>query len=438
MQVRVLRFPLAAALLAGVPPGICPAVRAATSDPHATMRRRGLLPGGRSLAGSAMLAGEVALALVLLVGGGLLLRSLANVLERDVGYSADGVAAAQVVLTPPRFGEDTLAAPAFWQTLLDFLQRDPSIAHAALANWVPTGTGGTSFLEVEGVEGRHGAAYRVVSDDYFETMRMPIARGRAFADVDAARGERVAVISRSLAQKYWPDVDPIGARIRTPGMEGYDDVQWLRVIGVTSDVRHGGHESETSDHVYVLQRQRPEHRALHVLVRTADNTTARAASSLEQAVLTLDASLAVEPRDLERELASLTAERRLITSILAVFALLSLLLATTGIYGLFSYAVAQRTHEIGVRSALGADRTTIIRLVLGDALRVVMVGCVGGVIGAYWITQLIESQLEGVTTRDPITYGIAFSAIVVAALLAALLPGVRAARIDPQVALRST
>lgn len=304
---------------------------------------------------------------------------------------------------------------------------------------MPTATGGTTYLEVEGVAGRDesGAAYRVVGEDYFATMRMPILRGRAFDATDAADGERVAVINELLAEKYWPAADPIGRRIRTPGMEGYDDVPWLRIVGVTNNVRHGGHENDVTAHVYVLQRQRPEHRALHVLARTHGGGTGDAARVLDRAISSLAPELAANTRDLERELASLTAERRLLTGLLGTFAILALSLAATGIFGLFSYAVAQRTQEFGVRSALGADRGRIARLVLGDALRLVVAGGIAGSIAAFWLTRLLRSQLADVTNTDPLTYAAALLVIASAALIAAAVPGLRAARVDPKTALRS-
>lgn len=371
MDLRVLVFALLVSLLAGGLAGWLPALRASAVDPHTLMARRGVVAGGRRFAGATLLAAEVAIAITLIIGGGLLLRSLLDVIERDVGFSAAGVAAAHVVLAPADYAEDAAAASRFWQDVLERLRTDPAVASAALANWVPTGTGGTTYLEVEGVDGRDasGTAYRVVSDDYFATLRMPV-RGRSFDATDAAEGERVAIINELLAEKYWRDGGAIGVRIRTPGMEGYNDVPWLRIIGVTSDVRHGGHESEPTAHVYVLQRQRPGQRAMQMLVRATDSRVATAARAVERAVWSLDTRLAVEPRDIERELASLTGERRLFTGVLSAFATLALLLAATGTFGLFSYAVAQRTHEFAVRNALGAGRGSIVRqyMVFGGSL----------------------------------------------------------------------
>lgn len=437
IDVRVLLFAFLASLLAGALAGWLPALRASAVDPHTLMARRGVVSGGRRFAGATLLTAEVAIAITLVIGGGLLLRSLLDVIDRDVGFSAAGVAAAHVVLAPADYAADPAAAPRFWDDLIAGLRTDPSVASVALANWVPTGTAGTTFLEVEGVDGRDasGAAYRVVSDDYFETLRMPV-RGRSFDASDAAGGERVAMINGLLAEKYWPEGGAIGARIRTPGMEGYRDVPWLRVVGITSDVRHGGHESEPTAHVYVLQRQRTEHRAMHVLVRAADGQVATATRALERAVGSIDTRLAVEPRDLERELASLTRERRLFTGVLGAFATLALLLAATGTFGLFSYAVAQRTHEFAVRNALGAGRSSIVLLVLGDALRLVGAGCLAGSFAAFWLTRLLEAHLSGVSAADPLTYAVALGVILGAALIAAAGPSIRASSVDPQTALR--
>lgn len=439
VDLRILGFAIVLSMLSGVLAGLIPALRTSAADPRAMIGGRGMVRGGRGVPGAPLLVAEIALAVLLLTGGGLLVRSFQVVLERDVGFTADGVAAAGIALTGERYRTSDEAKAQFREQLRDALRTHPAIDDVAFANWIPTGFGGTSYLEVDGRgQTPEGAAYRVVSDGYFDVLGIPLLYGRDFDARDRLGTPRVALVSRSLAEESWPGENAVGRRIRTPGMEGYENVPWLSVIGVVGDVRHGGGEEDVSPHVYVLYRQLPLWwTSLNVVVRTVDGNTDAAAEAIVSATRSLDPQIAVEAHDLREELGSLVTERRLTTTLLSAFAAIALLLAAIGIYGALSFAVAQRANEIGVRAALGADRRSIMGLVARDALRVVIIGSALGMAAAVWLTRLLRNQLVDITNTDPATYAMAGAVLAAGALIAALLPAYRASRVDPLVALRS-
>ncbi|HSJ13509.1 MAG TPA: ADOP family duplicated permease, partial [Longimicrobiales bacterium] len=437
VDLRIVAFTLGLALIAGMLTGVAPAWRTSAERPRALLGGRGFVRGGRGMPGALLVLAEVSMAVLLLAGAGLLLRSFQAVLARDVGFVASDRAIAQIQLSTERY-RDEAARVVFWDGLQEQLQRDPAVVRAAIANWVPTGMGGTGYLNVEGrSEANAGAAYRVIGEGYFAALGIPVLRGRDLEARDGPAALRVAVISRSLAERYWPGANPVGRRIQVPGMEGYEDVPWLTIVGVVGDVRHDGHESEVSDHVYVSWRQRPQWtQAMNVVVQARGDVGA-AGHALVRAAQSLDRELAVEPVPLERELGRLVAERRLVMLLLAFFGAMALALAAVGLYGILSFAVAQRTHEIGVRAALGASRSGIVRMVVLNAGRVVLAGAAAGIVAAFWLTRVLESMLVDVTHADPLTYAAAAVVLALVALGAVFLPARRAAHVDPLTALRA-
>ena len=329
----------------------------------------------------------------------------------------------------------------FWNELIDRVRGLPGVESASLANWVPTIAGGTTFLELEGRTGLSGAGYRIVGDDYFRVLRVPLLRGRAFDSSDGFGSERVAVINRSFAERFHAGADPIGRRIRAVSMENeLEGPPWIRIIGVAGDVRHWGHEREPVPEMFVLYRQLHSSltTGMSLVVRASPGALAVLPRDLRRVVGEIDPALAPDPNLLTDAVGLVLFERRITAGVLSAFALLALALAAIGIYGLVAFAVAQRTREIGVRAALGARRSRIMRLMLGNALRVVLSGVVLGAIGAWWLGRLMSSMLFRVTPADPLTFAVAATLLVLVAILAALAPSWRAARLDPLVALRET
>jgi predicted permease len=428
---RVVLFALVITALSALCAGVVPALRTASLGAARAVK------GGRSMPGRLLVAAEVAMAVVLLSAGGLLLRSYQSVVSRDVGFDPDGVATAEVVLPGSRY-DDPAVRLRFWEAVSS-IPRSAGVSAVAYANWIPTGTGGTSYLDIEGV-GRdpEGASYRAVSGDYFRAMGIDVVRGRAFNARDGEGTQRVALVNRTLAERYWRNADPIGKRIRTEGMEGYgDQAKWLTIVGVVEDIRHDGYEDDVTPQVYVLYSQVPLWtRALHVVAKS-DGDASDAAMWIQRAVQSLDPQIAAEPVMLADGLRGVISERRLTTGLITAFAALALGLAAIGIYGLLSFSVAERTREIAVRAALGADRRELLSMVLRNGGVVVLTGAAAGVVAAFWLTKLLQSLLAGVTRSDPVTYVAVLAVVVAAALIASLVPALRASRADPLSALRS-
>lgn len=439
LDLRVALFTAGLTIGAGLLAGIAPAVRISRSADLTGGSRRHLRVG-RSLPGGTLVAIEVALALAILIGGGLLLRSLQVVAARDLGYDPAGVVVVEVDLNGEEYRSGTLAVE-YWRTLLDNLEQHPGVQSAAVANWIPTGDLGTGFVALpHDPEPDFGASYRVVSEGFFETLEIAVLRGRAFDPSDGPGTERVALVNRALADRAWPGSNPIGQRIASPSMEAwlYDgEAPWLSVIGVVDDIRHDGYESDNEPELYVLYRQVPRWtRGMNVVVRGLESERATLSTQVGEAIRASNPALAVETSRLDDRVANLLQERVLTQRILAGFGVTALLLMCLGVYGLVAHAVSQRTREIAVRAALGARSTGLLGLILGGAGRVIGVGTAIGLAVAYGLTGLLDSLLIDVPATDPATFLAAAALLVTVGMLAALIPSVRAARMDPSEALR--
>lgn len=438
---RIATFGILAAAGAGLLAGLVPALRGLRGIAHGLgADGRGAIRGGRGLPGAVMVGTEVAIAVTLLIGGGLLLRSLAAVASRDLGYDPEGVVVLDVALTAPEY-RDLDRRMAYWADLLDAYRATPGVQAAGLGNWIPTGSGGTSFIELEGrPEPDGGAGYRVVSDDYNDVMGIPLVSGRAFNPSDDLGTERVGLVNEAAAARFWPGEDPLGQRIKAPSMEAYYNdgaADWITVVGVVGDVRHFGFESDPRPELFVLHRQMPGWTGfMSAVVRLRPGAPAGILQSLTEITRRLDARLAVESSPLTVRVHAYLAQRRLILGVLGVFAGAALLLVCLGIYGLVSFAVAQRTREIAIRAALGAARRSLLALMLGSALRVVLAGAAVGLASAVALRGVLTAMVVDIGTTDPATYAGAAALMVLVSVLAALAPALRAARLDPLEALR--
>lgn len=442
LDVRVGLFAAALTIASGLLAGTVPAVQA--SKLGAPAGARGGILGGRGLPGGVLVSAEVALALTLLVGGGLLVRSFQSVVGRELGYDPEGVVTAEVQLTGPEYRDGTRAVE-YWRTLVDELAATPGVASAAVANWIPTGTGGKSFLAFPDVpEPDFGGGYRVVSERYFEVMGIALLEGRTFDATDGPGTERVTLVNRAMAERAWPGRSPIGQLIRAPSMEDWmyrssgQEPPWLSVIGVVDDVRHSGYEDAgTEPELYVLYRQVPDWTvAMSVVLRGRPGVDGGLGDMVREVVRASDPSLAVEVGRLDERVAVLLRERVVTLRLLTGFAMTALLLMCLGIYGLVAHAAGQRTREMAIRAALGAQRTGLLSLMLLGAGRVIAWGAIVGLAVAYGTTGLLESLVVDVPTTDPLTYAAAALLLAGVGLLAALVPSLRASRLDPVEALR--
>ncbi|HSA57504.1 MAG TPA: ABC transporter permease [Gemmatimonadaceae bacterium] len=444
VDLRVLAVAFLISTIAGLLTGILPALQASRAAPNNAIGAgtRGAVGGGRGLPGRMLVGAEIAMALMLVAGAGLLVQSLRAVLARPLGFETNGVATAEVILGGPRYQNDSLAVLTYWRTLLDSLRAIPGARGAGLANWVPLVRGGTGFIEIAGkdIPGA-GAGYRVISDGYFETLGMHVLEGRSFDERDRTESPRVAVINRRMAERFWPGESPLGRMVRAtsmePGARG-TPAPWITVIGVVSDVRHFGYESEPVAEMFVLYRQlMPAWRisSLTAIVR-ATGPEERLLQGVRERVRAIDPMIPAEIGLLSSEAARVTASRRFAMLVMTVFGSLSLFLAGIGVFGVLSFSVARRTREMAVRAALGADRRSLLSLVIRSGGRVVAAGAAVGLAGAILLAGLLSNLLYEVSPRDPAVLAAATLAIAAVGLAATILPARRATRADPMVALR--
>ncbi len=441
MDARVFAFALGLSIVAGALSGVIPAVRVTRVSLSGVLQSggRGAAAGGRNLAGASLVSLEIALALLLLTSAGLLVRSFRAVLSHDIGFDTN-VATAEAALGGPLYETDSLRRYAYWNQLLAELRAIPGVQGAAVSQWIPLGLTGQGFVDVEGRDaGGMGAVYRTVSDDFFQTLRIPLVIGRTFGAEDGATTPRVAVINRVMAQRFFPGENPIGRRIRARSQEPQPHgrpAPWLTIVGVVGDIRTYGLESKARPEMYVDFRQTPRRTTAMTALARGSGSAANLVGEIRRRARLVDPRVAVDVGTLDDRLHATLATRSLAMSLLSAFAAAAALLAALGIYGVLSFAVAQRTRELAVRSALGAPRSQLMTLVLGAGLKVSAVGLAFGIVGAAWLSSTIQSLLVDVTPLDPITYAGATLVLSIVVLAAILVPAVRATRMDPVIALQ--
>jgi len=447
---RAVLFTALVALATGLLFGLAPAVRVKAGNLFAALKE-----GGRTTGGAAsqalrrgLVVAEVALATMLVLGAGLLLKSFWTLQQVDPGFEAGGALSFQISLPEANYPESA-GVGAFYDRLLAELEALPGVESATgMNNRPPVRRLNANDTEFEGVATGDGAElpdnvdyYQVVAGDYFSTMRIPLVAGRGFRDTDTTSSPPVVVINQTLADRYYPDESPLGRRIRRGWFT--DEEPWYTVVGVAADVKQDGLDKPAGTELYFLHGQwdnveglNPP-RTMYLVVRTAGDPLALV-PGVRQAVGRLDASLPladVEP--LERVVSDSLVRSRFLTLLVAVFAAMALLLAAVGTYGVLAYAVAQRRHELGIRMALGATGRDVLRLVVTQGMRPVLAGLALGLAGAFLVSRALASQLYGVAPTDPATYAAVPVVLVGVALVACLLPGASATRVDPAVALRS-
>jgi predicted permease len=440
----VLGFSAATTILSTALFALAPAARLARTDVQTMLRtwqgssaglRHGRLRNG-------LLVGEVALSLVLLVGAGLLVRSAQRLNAVDYGYRTDGLLA--VYLDLPRMRYDSSAKHAqFYADLLDRIRAAPGVAGATATSEMPAaGVNMTISFAIEGLpsgtpSGREEAKpAHVVTPEYFHVLGIPIRRGRAFDTRDNADAPQVAIVNEAFARRYWPDRDPVGRRFSLRGPQG----PWLEIIGVAGDTRILSADAPPPPIFYLPHAQKPWPWLswMTVIVRAEPGRDPRTLAAAVRTIVTeQDRRLPIHRIATVPELyGESTARRRFATTLLTVFAGLALLLGTIGMYGVLSYAVAQRRREIGIRIALGAKPAEVMARVLGQALALTAVGVGIGSGAAFALTRLLGALLYEISPTDPITFVAVALLLTVVAAAAAWMPAWRATRIDPLVVLR--
>jgi putative ABC transport system permease protein len=431
---RVLAFTAVLALVTGIVFGAVPAAHAARDRFTGALKQggRGQRGDGGGRARRALIVAELALALVLLVGGGLLLRTFLALQRVDLGFNPARTLTG-FVLPPGAVYKTDAHRLAFYDALLARTAALPGVKQAALASVLPlSGDSDTSFL-IEGRPAPERSAdafitwYRVVSANYFATMEIPLKRGRLFADREA---EPTVVVNESMAKRFYPNEEAIGRRIRFG-----DQAPWMTIVGIVADVHVRGARGTNVVETYIPYWHRPE-AGTNVILKTAGDPAALS-EPLRRVVRDLDPGIAVATvATLDEIVAQSMGDSRFYATLVAIFAGLALVLAAVGIYGVMSYAVTQRTQEIGVRLALGAAGRQIFGLVVGESLKLAAVGLTLGLAGSIALGKAIGGMLFGVGGTDLVTFAVTAVLLTGVAFLAAYVPARRAMRIDPMEALR--
>jgi putative ABC transport system permease protein len=436
----VLFYTLAVSVLTGVVFGLAPAL--AGSKPELN---QGLKESVQSLAfslrrnllRSALVVAEISLSLVLLIGAGLLMKSFYQLWAVDPGFRSDHVLAFAVELTESKYPKETQQA-AFFEQLLDRLRVLPGVKAAGLCNSLPLSRRQRFMIEIrgEGQPARPSDQARSVpaisiSADYFRAMGIPIIQGRGFTEHDDANAPKVAILNKTMAHEFFPNENPIGRRI----MVGQGEYALATVVGVVGDVRNRGLDAEAQPAFFVPFSQSPDS-TMEVALLTAVEPTSMT-TAVRNAVAAIDPEQPVfDISTMDQRLAASVAPRRFNLLLLASFALLAMLLAGVGIYGVVSYTAVQRTHEVGVRMALGAQRRDVLKLILAQGTVLLLIGIGAGLVGAFLLTRFLAALLYGVRPTDSATFAAVSLLLAVVAIVACYIPARRATRVDPMVALR--
>ena len=441
---RVFLFTLGVTVLTAIAFGAVPAFHAARANPGDTLGET-----GRDLAGGVsgrylrrvLVVAEVALAVVLLVGAGLLIRSFQRLRQVDVGFKPDKLLTMRMVLPMPKYAKPENRR-AFYDELLQRVDELPGVESAGMITFLPLSTSGMKFSF--SVEGRNVpsdvqlpfALYRVISPEYFSALGIPLQRGRFFDSRDSATATPAIIVNRHLAEQFWPGEDPTGKRLKIGAADSPNP--WATVVGVVGDVRQAGLYGELIPELYVpyAQERRPWVAPRDLVVRV-NGDSAALVGAVREAVWAVDKDQPVSNvRTMDQVFALAVSRERFQMLLLALFATLALVLACVGLYGVVSYAVAQRTHEIGVRMALGAQPRDVLRLVIRQGMALTIAGLFIGIGVGLAVTRVMTDMLFGVTATDAVTFVSVAVVLVVVAFLACYVPARRATKVDPLVALR--
>jgi predicted permease len=441
LDLRVLGFAMGVTLITGLLFGIFPALQASRAKPAETLKQDIRTGIHGFYTRRALLVSQVALALVLLVGAGLLLRSLQRLSHVDPGFNTSNLLTMRIVIPNSKY-PGLERRRAFYDDVISRVKAIPGVESAGMISFLPLSFGGMNFSFT--VEDRAtqrdrdlpAALYRAVSPDYFHTMGITFLRGRSFESHDTADAPAVVVINRRLADEFWPNDNPVGKRLKVGPADSRNP--WATVVGVVSNVRQAGLYGDHSFELYAPYAQDPRSFTAprDLIVRTSADTSSIAAA-VRAAVWSIDKDQPVSNiRTMDQVFNQTISRERFQTLLLTLFAGMALILACIGLYGLISYAVSQRTHEIGVRMALGAQRADVLRLVIKQGMFITIVGLAFGLGGALAITRFLSGMLYGIGTTDAVTFISVPAFLSLVAFLACYIPARRATKVDPLEALR--
>ena len=428
---EVLAFSFLASVVCGVVFGLLPALQTSRSNPNEFLKEgeRGST-ANRGRTRSALVIAEVGLSLVLLVGAGLLVKSFARLMDVNAGFDPDHLLTFNLGLPP---STDSVHQLAFYQQVMQRLQALPGVQAVGAVSRLPLAGGNSSrSFNVPGVEKSYDADIRISTADYFRAMRIPLLKGRSFRDSDLGGSPNVAVVNDALARNVFPGQDPIGKQITNFGPDNLT----LQVIGVVGNVRHVGLDADPQSEIYQLlgQAQWP---SMFVAIRSATSDPTSVTSEAQNAVWSVNKDVPLaNVRTMQDVISDSVQRRKFSMLLLSIFAGVAMLLAAIGLYGVMSYSVAQRTHEIGIRMALGARRPDVLTLVVKQGMALALVGIAAGTVLSLAMTRLISGMLFGISATDPLTFVAVGAILGTVAFLANYLPARRASKVDPMVALR--
>ena len=455
ISLPVLLFALGVSSLVAVGLGVFSALRATSGTAQSALAAHGRSQSGAPRShglGRAIIAGQLAITLVLLTGAGLLGRSLLRVLATDPGFHTEHIITVDLALSFAAKDADKTQRIQFLVQLLGQMRAIPGVlevggtGHLPLTGMLSNGTyvllaPGDQPPAIEQLETwSHNAArtgyanYSPASDGYFRALGIPLLQGRLFDDRDTMDAPPVAIINQSLAREKWPEQNPLGHNLEFGNMDG--DLRPLAIVGVVGDVREDSVETPPAPTIYVNYRQRPQATYHFTAVVRSDADPTSIISSTRKIVHSLDPDLPPSFGTFNQVVSNSLKARRFNLTLVSVFACTAMLLAIAGLYGVMAYAVTQRTGEFGVRTALGASPGNILRLVLGQGIVTALIGVVIGLAGAMVLTRTLQSLLFGLSATDPLTFAVVALVLVLVALLACYVPARRAAKVNPMVALR--
>ena len=440
LDLKVLGFTLLVSVAAAAVFGLVPALQASKPDLNRSLKESSKSGGGgfggRRRLRNLLVIAEVAVSLMLLIGAGMMMKSFLNLQSVDPGFDAKNVLVVPVSLLQAKYPESRQRA-IFFQQALQRVAALPGVESVGATSMLPlSGEDRANSFTVEGraplaAGERTYTNTREVTPDYFRTMRIPVRRGRAFTEHDTEASPLVAVINETMARRFFPDEDPVGKRVTLSGPDG----PWFTVVGVVGDVRHSSLSVEPGAEMYGPHLQDPLP-SMHLVIRAKTDPQGLVAA-VRREVQAMDKDIPASGiRTMEQALTSSMAPARTGLILLSLFAALAVVLATMGIFAFMSFSVTQRVHEIGVRMALGAQQGHVLRLIVGQGMKLVSIGIAAGLLGGALLSRVMSSALYGVRAVDPATFAGVSLLLAVVALLAILIPARRAMKVDPLVALR--
>ncbi len=441
-----LGFTALVAIATGILFGLAPALQASRTDLNESLKASGAqasISRGRRRLSAAMVSGEVALSLVLLLGSGLLIKTFANLLRTNPGFDPHHVLSLQIWTTGSKYNS-TPALANFYRNLVHRIDAIPGVkSSAVVAVGLPLERGGNVPVRIAGDSRIYSIDYREITSGYFAAMGVPLLRGRAFTESDSAEAPRVAIVNNAFARRWFASRDPIGGLVMLLGIGPGAGEEAVQIAGVVGDVRSSLNDpAPPTVFIPIAQASYGTDQLFQgwfptsILVRTSVEPLSLS-RAVTEVVRNLDPSIPVgQVRSMEEVLSTSLAFQRFLATLMSLFAGLALLLAAVGIYGVISYSVSQRTHEIGIRMALGAKRRDVLLMVIRQGLVLAMMGLAAGLIAALGLTRLIASMLYGVKPTDFVTFTVASIILVAVVLCACYIPARRAAKVEPMVALR--